>query len=152
MKRRRWRGLRDELSHQKLQFISSQISAEDAHGQVNQTSNNVPLSLSRQAHLLEEITDVQRIPSQTNHLISQRSCSASCLSQYWQIDLFMANVSRFISFSDQKRHASVELRSVTSGNSNEPVILQCSTEELACQWFDALQQTIESQIENFVCF
>lgn len=76
-----------------------------------------------------------------------RSNSMNNLNHLQRIDLFMAGISQYVSYSDKLRDLSLEVRSA-DGNL---LVIQCSKEEICLQWRKAIKLTIDNLANTFVC-
>lgn len=92
-------------------------------------------------------SDKKKAPPVSNNHGFNRSSSMNTLTQMQRIDLFMAGVSQYVSYSDKLRDSSLEVRS-SDGNQ---IVIQCSKEEICLQWRNAIKSTIDNLTNKFVC-
>lgn len=75
-----------------------------------------------------------------------RSSSVATLGHCQRVDLFLAGITHYITYSDQLRDLSFEVHSA-DGNS---LVIQCASEEICHQWISAIKSTIDRLSEDFV--
>lgn len=77
-----------------------------------------------------------------------RSSSVATLGHCQRVDLFLAGITHYITYSDQLRDLSFEVYSA-DGNS---LVIQCASQEICHQWISAIKSTIDRLSEDFVSF
>ena len=75
-----------------------------------------------------------------------RSSSVATLGHCQRVDLFLAGITHYITYSDQLRDLSLEVHSA-DGNS---LVIQCGHEEICEQWISAIKGTIDRLTDDFV--
>nr|XP_046911567.1 gamma-1-syntrophin-like isoform X1 [Dermatophagoides farinae] len=64
-----------------------------------------------------------------------------------RINLFLAGISRFVSFSDIIRDAGFEIR---TNNCDRSIVIECLSEDICLKWFTVIRNTIENLTNNFI--
>lgn len=75
-----------------------------------------------------------------------KSSSMTNISRYCRVDLFLAGLTRYVSFSDRLRDASLELRSAESTS----LVIHCSSEDVSTSWHAAIKIAIDCLTDSFV--
>ena len=130
--RRRWR--------RREGFVLAQSNSHSSTNTIHST-NNKPAEF-------DEIDCPEGQSTGTDWKPFGRSNSVSCLSNYFRIDLFLAGITRYVSYSDKLRDLSFEVR---TSNANS-LVIQCTNEEICLQWQLAIKSTIDSLTDSFVCW
>lgn len=84
---------------------------------------------------------------QANSKYIGRSNSINCLRDYLRIDLFLAGVTKYVTYSDKLRDSSFEIRT----SNGDSYVIQCSNEEISSQWYFSIKSTVDTLSNSFVC-
>lgn len=79
-----------------------------------------------------------------------RSSSVSSFGSSQPFDLFLGGITRYVTYSNQLRDCSFEVRTGSCSTASTPLVVQCSNEDICTQWMDAIKGAIDSLTEEYV--